>query len=108
MKHEGQLGTNKHEIVIGGADELTREADGAGGQRQPWHRLLTEAAPRDHIVQLYQDQDFLNRAVCRFAAAALANGEGLILVPTGVHWNAFRPRLEAGAWMWRPCNAVDS
>jgi hypothetical protein len=31
-------------------------------------------------AQLYQDQDFLNRAVCRFAAAALANGEGLILV----------------------------
>ena len=96
MKHEGQLGTNKGEIVIGGADDLTHEVDGAGGQREPWHRLLTEAAPRDHIVQLYQDQDFLNRAVCRFAAAALANGEGLILVPTGAHWNAFRPRLEAG------------
>ena len=62
---------------------------------QPWHPLLTNAAPRDHIVQLYQDQDFLNRAVCRFAAAALANGEGLILVPTSAHWNAFRPRLEA-------------
>ncbi|HEY1803468.1 MAG TPA: MEDS domain-containing protein [Terracidiphilus sp.] len=47
------------------------------------------------MVQLYQDQDFLNRAVCRFAGAALANGEGLILVPTVDHWNAFRPRLEA-------------
>ena len=96
MKHEGSLGQTKDELVIGGADDLTREADGAGGQRHPWHRLLTDAAPRDHIVQLYQDQDFLNRAVCRFAAAALANGEGLILVPTLAHWNAFRPRLEAG------------
>ena len=96
MKHEDSLGQTKDEIVIGGADDLTREADGAGGQRYPWHRLLTDAAPRDHIVQLYQDQDFLNRAVCRFAAAALANGEGLILVPTLAHWNAFRPRLEAG------------
>ena len=96
MKHEDSLGQTKDEIVIGGADDLTREADGAGGQRHPWHRLLTDAAPRDHIVQLYQDQDFLNRAVCRFAAAALANGEGLILVPTLAHWNAFRPRLEAG------------
>jgi hypothetical protein len=47
------------------------------------------------VVQLYQDQDFLNRAVCRFAAAALANGEGLILVPTVRHWDAFRPRLIA-------------
>ena len=62
---------------------------------EPWDRILAAAEPRDHIVQLYQDQDFLNRAVCRFAAAALANGEGLILVPTLAHWNAFRSRLEA-------------
>ena len=51
-------------------------------QHSDWDRLLADAAPRDHVVQLYQDQDFLNRAVCRFAAAALANGEGVILVPT--------------------------
>src|ERR1700716_4195638 len=60
-----------------------------------WDHVLANAAPRDHVVQLYQDQDFLNRAVCRFAGAALANGEGVILVPTTEHWNAFRPRLEA-------------
>ena len=62
--------------------------------RDPWYGLLTNAAPQDHIVQLYQDQQFLNRAVCRFAAAAIANGEGVILVPTVAHWDAFRPRLE--------------
>jgi hypothetical protein len=96
MKHEGSLAQTTDELVTGGADDLTCEADGAGGQSpQPWHRLLTDAAPRDHIVQLYQDQHFLNRAVCRFAAAALANGEAVILVPTLAHWNAFRPRLEA-------------
>lgn len=66
------------------------------GKGQPWDVLLTDAAPRDHIVQLYQDQEFLNRAVCRFAMGALANGEGVILVPTRAHWEAFRPRLEAG------------
>lgn len=66
-----------------------------GGVREPWDSLLANAGPRDHIVQLYQDPDFLNRAVCRFAASALANGEGVILVPTQDHWNAFRPRLEA-------------
>jgi hypothetical protein len=60
-----------------------------------WDRLLADAGPSDHVVQLYQDQDFLNRAVCRFAGAALANGEGVILVPTVKHWNAFRPRLIA-------------
>src|ERR1700748_46640 len=57
--------------------------------------VLADAAPRDHIVRLYQDQQFLNRAVCRFAAGAIANGEGIILVPTAAHWAAFRPRLEA-------------
>jgi hypothetical protein len=62
---------------------------------EPWGGLLASAGPRDHIVQLYQDQDFLNRAVCRFAASAIANGEGVILVPTAAHWEAFRPRLEA-------------
>jgi hypothetical protein len=62
---------------------------------EPWAGLLASAGPRDHIVQLYQDQQFLNRAVCRFAASAIANGEGVILVPTAAHWEAFRPRLEA-------------
>jgi hypothetical protein len=33
--------------------------------------------------------------VCRFAASAIANGEGVILVPTAAHWKAFKPRLEA-------------
>ena len=61
----------------------------------PWLHVVSEAGPSDHIVQLYQDQDFLNRAVCRFAGAALSNGEGIILVPTMPHWNAIRPRLEA-------------
>jgi CheY-like chemotaxis protein len=65
------------------------------GQGEPWCGLLNSAAPRDHIVQLYQDQQFLNRAVCRFAAAAITNGEGVILVPTVAHWDAFRPRLES-------------
>ena len=69
--------------------------DPAATQAEPWCGLLTAAAPRDHIVQLYQDQQFLNRAVCRFAAAAIANGEGVILVPTIAHWDAFRPRLES-------------
>src|SRR5512133_676877 len=67
----------------------------AANQSQPWARVVADAAPRDHIVQLYQDQDFLNRAVCRFAGAALTNGEGIILVPTLTHWNGIRPRLEA-------------
>jgi hypothetical protein len=71
------------------------EPDGAVSVCEPWDGLLAGAGPRDHIAQLYQDQQFLNRAVCRFAAGAIANGEGVILVPTAAHWEAFRPRLEA-------------
>jgi hypothetical protein len=67
----------------------------AGNAPESWDGLLSSAGPRDHIVQLYQDQEFLNRAVCRFAAGAIENGEGVILVPTAAHWDAFRPRLEA-------------
>lgn len=74
--------------------KLKRPAD-AVKECEPWDRVVADAASCDHIVQLYQDEDFLNRAVCRFAGAALANGEGIILVPTLNHWNAIRPRLEA-------------
>src|SRR5215207_4461686 len=70
------------------------QLDGAM-DREEWDRVVADAGPSDHIVQLYQDQDFLNRAVIRFAGAAIANGEGIILVPTATHWHAFRPRLEA-------------
>jgi DNA-binding NarL/FixJ family response regulator len=80
---------NERGVSHGHQAEGTESAHG-----QPWSGLLAGAAPRDHIVQLYQDQQFLNRAVCRFAAAAIANGEGIILVPTIAHWDAFRPRLE--------------
>lgn len=62
--------------------------------QEPWHDVVAKAKPCDHIVQLYQDQQFLNRAVCRFAGAALSNGEGVILVPTLTHWSAIQSRLE--------------
>jgi hypothetical protein len=94
MQHESSIGQTKAP-VIGCAHGQARDGDGSLSERDPWDRLLADAAPRDHIVQLYQDQRFLNRAVCRFAAAALANGEGVILVPTQDHWKAFCPRLEA-------------
>jgi hypothetical protein len=64
------------------------------GLAEAWSSVLTGAGPRDHIVQLYQDQQFLNRAVCRFSAAAIANGEGVILIPTIAHWDAFKSRLK--------------
>ena len=64
-------------------------------EARPWDRVLADATAPDHIVQLYQDQDFLGRAVCRFGGAALANGEGFLLASTLTHWNSWRTRLEA-------------
>src|SRR5438132_10742031 len=62
---------------------------------EAWDPVVADADAPDHIVQLYQDEDFLNRAVCRFVGAGLMNGEGIILVSTLPHWNAFCARLEA-------------
>jgi len=63
--------------------------------REPWDQVVADPSAGDHIVQLYQDREFLNRAVCRYAHAGLANGESIILFVTPAHWSAFRPRLEA-------------
>jgi hypothetical protein len=98
MKHmSSSAPTNdKRAVRLPGDQTLERgRANDALDRSEPWHCLLADAGPRDHIVQLYQDQQFLNRAVCRFAAGALANGEAVILVPTLAHWDAFWPRLVA-------------
>ncbi len=63
-------------------------------QIDAWDQLVADPSPRDHIVQLYQENAFLNRAVCRFVGAGLANGEGIILVSTGPHWTGFHAYLE--------------
>jgi MEDS: MEthanogen/methylotroph, DcmR Sensory domain len=98
MNHVSSRAHTNDNRTLGSADDQALEggrADGAQIRGEPWHCLLADAGPRDHIVQLYQDQQFLNRAVCRFAAGALANGEAVILVPTLAHWDAFCPRLVA-------------
>jgi hypothetical protein len=59
----------------------------------PWEQVLAAASAHDHILQLYQDHDFLNSAVCRYIGAGLANGDRIILFPTLTHWNAFRQLL---------------
>jgi hypothetical protein len=94
MRDAKRLELTTDQMAIGGTDERLRYGEGEAYEREPWRGLLTHAGPRDHIVQLYQDPQFLDRAVCRFAAGAIANGEGVILVPTAAHWESFYPRLE--------------
>ena len=74
--------------------ERQHDPDGAG-KSAAWEQVVADAVPCDHIVQLYQEQDFMSYAVGRFACAGLAKGEGVILVSTDPHWTAIRPRLEA-------------
>jgi hypothetical protein len=95
MENKTSSGQKQKAHGIGSNHNVAAAHGIAADHGEPWCGLLSGAAPRDHIVQLYQDQQFLNRAVCRFAASAIANGEGIILVPTVAHWDAFRPRLEA-------------
>ena len=73
--------------------DLERQVDGLR-KCDPWEEVVAGASPHDHILQLYQDNDFLNSAVCRYIGAGLANGDRIILFPTLPHWNAFRQRLE--------------
>jgi hypothetical protein len=94
MENNNGIDQRKNSLGISSSPDLEGAFGSTAGHGGHWSELLAGAAPRDHIVQLYQDQQFLNRAVCRFAAAAIANGEGVILVPTVAHWDAFRPRLE--------------
>jgi len=54
-------------------------------RRESWDQVVADAAPGDHIVQLYQDQEFLNCAVCRYVGDGIANGEGVVLFPTLTH-----------------------
>ena len=99
-KKEDPLNTSFPEGVVSLESRFLTEGEIGGhinrdDQYEPWCSLLADAAPRDHIVQLYQDEKFLSRAVCRFAVSAINHGEGVILVPTSAHWNALRPRLDA-------------
>ena len=81
-----------------------READ----ECRHWDQVVSNAAPCEHIVQLYQDQDFLNRAVCRFAGAAIANGEGIILVPTRSTGTLSGRGSRPKAWMSKRHKNADS
>jgi len=43
---------------------------------------------RDHIVQLYQEEEELAAALARFAAGGLALGQGVVFIGTSARWQA--------------------
>jgi hypothetical protein len=59
-----------------------------------WQRLLTLPQVGDHIVQVYQDPEFLTDAVCRFICAGLRQNDAIIVATDDTRRNAFAARLE--------------
>lgn len=62
---------------------------------ESWESLLRAPNTRDHVVQLYTDDDFLLRAVTLFIASGLAQGEAGLLVATPEHRQGITERLAA-------------
>ena len=60
---------------------------------QSWHSLLEAPHARDHVVQLYTDQEFLVRTVTRFVGRGIVDGEAAILIATPEHAEAFKAAL---------------
>lgn len=60
-----------------------------------WQEVLRAPQDGDHIVQVYQDKDFLATAVAEFVGTGLQRGEAAILFCRPEHAQAFMDRLGA-------------
>lgn len=61
----------------------------------PWQELLARSVDGNHIAQVYRDETFLMEAASHFVGAGLRQGEGVIVIATTEHWEAFARRLKA-------------
>jgi hypothetical protein len=52
---------------------------------RPWQALFRAPQPCDHVIQLYTDDAFLNRAVCQFVGTGLMQGEAGVIIATPAH-----------------------
>lgn len=57
--------------------------------------LLSAPGESDHIVQFYEDEDFLCEVVARFLGTGLVAGESLVVIATEPHRQAFCRGLES-------------
>lgn len=60
-----------------------------------WKQVLAAPAAGDHMVQTYQESSFLAETVAHFVAQGLQRGEGIVLIVTQKHGEAFAARLQA-------------
>lgn len=59
-----------------------------------WREILKAPTLGDHIVQVYQDEEFLAEAVGEYVGTGLRQDEGLIIIATPRHSRAFERQLE--------------
>ena len=58
-----------------------------------WRQVLEQPALGDHIVQVYQDREFLAEAVAEYIGTALQRGEAAIVIARPEHLSAFEHHL---------------
>jgi hypothetical protein len=58
-------------------------------------RADTTPVPSDHILQLFDTDESLARAVARFLADGVSRRETMVVVATQPHWNAITVELES-------------
>ena len=58
-----------------------------------WPELLRQPGACDHIVQLYQDVEFLTEAVTDYIGTGLERGEAAIVIATAEHRGKFSQKL---------------
>src|ERR1700741_2440380 len=63
-----------------------------------WADVLTGSARKDHVVQMYRDEQRLFDAVGLYTQAALGRSEAVILVVTPPHAEAIDERLRRAAF----------
>ena len=60
-----------------------------------WQELLASPAAGSHILQIYDNDDFVASGVAHFAAEGLLHGEAVVLTGTEAHLRAIRRELLA-------------
>jgi hypothetical protein len=58
-----------------------------------WKDVLSQPQEQDHIVQMYETDDFLVKAVCYYLGKSLNRNEASIVIATPAHWKLFERRL---------------
>jgi len=59
-----------------------------------WKELLARVRPRDHLLQLYEDDNTLSCRVSHYLREGLDRGEAVVAIATPAHREAFERRLK--------------